>query len=286
MSILTDLKEKKRFNESEKQLADFVIQNKNDMIYFSIQELAQKNYTSTSTIVRLCRKIGLKGYKDFKIKLAVELQKEYNIPATVDPDFPFNEDLTYQEIQKIILDLTTRSLHETYASLSAELVEEAVNMISGAHQLAIFGYGDAFLPALNFQNKMMKIGEYVQHTLLPGENRHLANNLTKEDCAIVLSYSGESKDTYFLTKILHQRGVKIIVVSAHRTSHIAQLSSLLLPITKSESSSVKLTTFSSQAAIDYVLNTVYGCIFVSNYDKNQMKRIDAEKLLLDTRFQK
>lgn len=33
----------------------------------NIRQLANKTYTSTSAIVRLCQKLGLQGYKEFKI---------------------------------------------------------------------------------------------------------------------------------------------------------------------------------------------------------------------------
>ncbi|WP_433751662.1 MurR/RpiR family transcriptional regulator [Paenibacillus amylolyticus] len=43
-------------------------------------ELAQQTYTSSSTIVRLCKKLGTKGYPDFQLKLALEYQQ---MPSTM-----------------------------------------------------------------------------------------------------------------------------------------------------------------------------------------------------------
>ncbi|MFC6463634.1 MurR/RpiR family transcriptional regulator [Marinilactibacillus sp. GCM10026970] len=284
MLISTALQEQKEFNNSEKTLADYILNHRESVLEFSIQTLAQQTFTSTSTIVRFCRKIGLKGYKDFKIKWSAELQKEYNEITNVNPDFPFTEDDTYPEIQKKILELLTESLHQTHAITSNERMGKAVDLLLNAKRIGIFAYGDTYLPALNFQNKLMKIDMPVQLSVIPGENRHLAANFGKEDCALILSYSGESKNNYFITNILKKNKAKILVISANPDSHIARLADLLLPVAKSESTSVKLSTFSSQAAIDFILNTLYGCIFVANYEKNHTKRIESETLLLDDRF--
>lgn len=284
MSLLTDLKHNEQFNASEKAVAQYIITNKEDILNLSIQALSELTYTSPSTVVRLCRKIGLKGFKDFKIKWSAELQKEYNAISNVDPDFPFTDDDSYGEIQKKILELFTDSLNQTSQLLSPDNLERAVELLLQADKIGVFAYGDTYLPALNFQNKLMKIDRSVHMTALSGENRHLATNFRQGDCAIVISYSGESKNNYYITQLLKQNGATIIVITGNPSSHIASLGDLILPVAKSESQSVKLSTFSSQTAIDYVLNTLYGCLFVSNYDKNQSKRIASETLFLDERF--
>ncbi|GAA0473450.1 MurR/RpiR family transcriptional regulator [Alkalibacterium sp. s-m-22] len=284
MSLLTDLKHDEQFNASEKAVARYIITNKEDVLNLSIQALSELTYTSPSTVVRLCRKIGLRGFKDFKIKWSAELQKEYNAISNVDPDFPFTDDDSYGEIQKKILELFTDSLNQTSQLLSPDKLEQAVELLLQADKIGVFAYGDTYLPALNFQNKLMKINRSVHMAALPGENRHLATNFKQGDCAIVISYSGESKNNYYITQLLKQNGATIIVITGSPSSHIASLGDLILPVAESESQSVKLSTFSSQTAIDYVLNTLYGCLFVSNYDKNQSKRISSETLFLDERF--
>lgn len=286
MNIMSALQEQKKFNNSEKLLADYILEKKEKVLEQSIQQLSEETFTSTSTIFRLCQKIGLKGFKDFKIRLAAELQINYNNISNINPDFPFNKGDAYGELPKKVLELFTESLQKTYAAIDKKRLEEAVAIILEAKKVGIFAHGDTFLPALNFQNKMMKISHSVQIATLPGEDRHLATNFGEEDCAIVLSYSGESKDTYVITKILKQNKTKLIVVSAYPESHIARLAQLVLTVAKNESQSVKLSTFSSQIAIDYMLNILYACIFMSNYEVNQSKRVASEMMFLNTRFEK
>ena len=284
MTIIEQLKQATNLNGSEKELATYILKNKESILNTSIQELATKNYTSTSTIVRLCRKIGLKGFKDFKIKLAIELQQHYNDISLVNPNFPFTEDDSNKEIAQRLVELMKNSLAATSNLLTNDLLEQCVRMIFKANKLGIFAYGDTYVPALSFQNKLMKINCNAILPNLSDESRFLAANFTKKDCAIILSYSGRSKNTFRLAKILKLNRCPIITLTSDKNSEIAKLSDIILPLADTENKSIKISPFASQVEIEYVLNTLYSCLFVANYDQNQRLRLASEKLFADSRF--
>jgi len=284
MTIISQLTKADKFNGSEKELADYILKNKESVINQSIQSLATSTFSSTSTIVRLCRKIGLKGYKDFKIKLSAELQQHYNDISAVNPDFPFTEDDSNKEIAQKLLELMQTSLKQTSELLTNDLLEHAVRDIFQSRKLGIFAYGDTYISALSFQNKLMKINLNANLPSLTEESKFMAANYTKNDCAILISYSGQSKNTYQLAQILRLNGVKIIAITSDKDSKIAKLSDIVLPVTNTESKTVKISPFASQVGIEYVLNTLYSCLFVANYDENQSHRLASEKLFADSRF--
>lgn len=284
MTIISQLTKADKFNGSEKQLADYILKNKESVINQSIQSLATATFSSTSTIVRLCRKIGLKGYKDFKIKLSAELQQHYNDISAVNPDFPFTEDDSNKEIAQKLLELMQTSLKQTSELLTNDLLEHAVRDIFQSQKLGIFAYGDTYISALSFQNKLMKINLNANLPSLTEESKFMAANYFKNDCAILISYSGQSKNTYQLAQILRLNGVKIITITSDKASKIAKLSDIVLPVANTESNTVKISPFASQVGIEYVLNTLYSCLFVANYDENQRHRLASEKLFADSRF--
>lgn len=284
MTIIKQLQTENNFNGSEKEIAQYILKHKEKVVDLSIQQLSNDTFTSTSTIVRLCRKLGLKGYKDFKIALAVELQQHYRDISAVNPDFPFTEDDSNKEISQKMLALMKESLDKTGELLTNDLLERAVADIFQSKKLGIFAYGDTYVSALSFQNKLMKIDLNATIPVLFGENNFLAANFTKQDCAILISYSGRSKNTYQIARTLRLNGCKIITLTADKSSPIAKLSDLVLPIADSESDAVKISPFASQVAIEYVLNSLYSCLFVADYDQNQRHRIAAEKLFSDSRI--
>jgi len=176
------------------------------------------------------------------------------------------------------------SLKQTSELLTNDLLEHAVRDIFQSRKLGIFAYGDTYISALSFQNKLMKINLNANLPSLTEESKFMAANYTKNDCAILISYSGQSKNTYQLAQILRLNGVKIIAITSDKDSKIAKLSDIVLPVTNTESKTVKISPFASQVGIEYVLNTLYSCLFVANYDENQRHRLVSEKLFADSRF--
>src|SRR5579872_6411791 len=58
---------------AEQRVADFILKHPEELIYLTVTELAERTNTSESTVVRICQKIGYKGYQEFKIMLARDL---------------------------------------------------------------------------------------------------------------------------------------------------------------------------------------------------------------------
>lgn len=284
MDIITTLEQQLNFNQTEKQIANQILLDPEKVLNQSIQALALQTYSSTSSIVRLCRKIGFKGFKDFKLQLASQWQLQSETQLLVDPDFPFSKTDSYHDIKHKLRALSVHSINQTADQVSDKTLDASVNLLIKSKHIAVFAYGDTALPAMNFQNKMMKIGHYILSSHISGEDHHLANSFDKNDCAILLSYSGESKNTYYIAKILKKRQVKLIVLTAYPNSHIGSLADILLPVAMNESKNVKLSTFSSQISMDYLLNALYSCFFISNYKTNQEKRIQSETFFLNDRF--
>lgn len=64
--IIDKIKALDHLTIQEKYLVDYILGNPDDILQKNINELAQLSYTSTATVSRLCKKLGFKGYKDFK----------------------------------------------------------------------------------------------------------------------------------------------------------------------------------------------------------------------------
>jgi len=73
--------------KTEKKIADVVFDKGDEIIYNSITEFAEKCGVSETSIVRLCRKLGLSGYQEFKLILAKDVvMPEENLHENVSVD--------------------------------------------------------------------------------------------------------------------------------------------------------------------------------------------------------
>lgn len=70
--------------ESEERIFDYISNNIEECIEIGIRGVAKKTYTSTSSIVRLSKKLGYKGYTDMTYSLRSDKVKNEFMPVDID----------------------------------------------------------------------------------------------------------------------------------------------------------------------------------------------------------
>ena len=277
MRILDQLLETERFTPNEKSIANFILTQKESMLYMTIQELAKHTYTSHSAIIRMTQKLGLSGYKEFTIKLAQEIQSDQKEQVIIDPNYPFSRDEQPIEIAKEISDLMQYTIKRTYEYLDNRLLEQTAERINRAERIFIYALGDSQIRAKSFQNKMLKINKYVVIATELSEWSYHSLNLRQQDCAIFLSYHAKSIDFIKTAKFLSDKDVPIISITASSNSDLTKQSTYTILVPNEEDKFSKIGTFSSQISFEYVLNTIYSCIYKLDYENHKQLSIDTFK---------
>ena len=60
------------FRQSERKAAEYILAHTMEVINLPITELAEQIGVSEATIVRMCKKVGFRGFQELKITLAME----------------------------------------------------------------------------------------------------------------------------------------------------------------------------------------------------------------------
>lgn len=282
MSLRRDLEEKNNFTVTEKELADYILKNKETVLTSSIQQLAANTYSSTASIIRLCRKLGTDGFSNFKIRLAAELQKSEE-GVSVDPDFPFSKQDSFFELSRNLFTLQKEALEETYNLLSVSEYKKAIHFLKKANRCAVFGLGDSYIRGLDFQNKMMKIGYPILSSSTEGELVYLAGLLKKDDCALFISYGGASKELAKPLQIAFENGANIILITSNLESSFVKKAHAILQVGNSEASKFKYSTFASQEGASYILDLLFSFYFIRDFDAHSTKRMNIENRILNTK---
>ena len=66
-----------KLNELETLVFDFIIKSPEEVQQMTIRDLASQAHVSTSTIVRLCTKLGFEGWSDLKFYLKNNSKKKH-----------------------------------------------------------------------------------------------------------------------------------------------------------------------------------------------------------------
>lgn len=274
MKIQTLLKEQVSFTENEKVIANYILSHKDDILQMSIQSLALKTYTSTSAIMRLCTRLNLSGFKDFKFRFSQELLQPNIEYQYVDPNFPFTKNDSVPEISQQLKKLTIQTIQESQKTLSITDMKKACYLMKQAKNVAIFGVGDAYLAGLSFQASMTRAGTNYIVTPVYGEQGHLAKTLHQEDCALLLSYSGSTESTIDHAKHLKAQKVPTICITANGDSPLAKICDVALLLPAKEDKGHRIAAFFSRTSMEYYLNIMYSYLYVLDYDEHAKQTID------------
>lgn len=275
MALLDALKRKNGFTDTEEALADYILEHTEEVAEMKIGVLSSSAHTSNAAVVRLCRKVGLDGYRDFRIALARELERARSHVFDVNPDKPFIEGANTRDILSSIAALSRQALDASYEMVNASDVRKAARLMQGARHIAYYALGDTAITVEGFSNLLLKLGVMCTNGVPHDDANVVTQMLDARDLAIVVTHSGALADLYPDTiKTLRKRGCKMVLITANQVlvNQLAGTDCVIL-IPEGETRSGRVATFFSQECIRYVLNCIYSEVFALNWQEN-VSRID------------
>lgn len=216
-------------SKSESIVARYVMDHSQNIIYLSVTELAEKASVGETTVLRFCRKLGFRGFQDFKLSLAQDLVQ----PVSHSHEEVAASDDTDQLSHKIITSLNY-VLEETGEILDADHLETAIQLIRDADKVHFYGVGSSGLTAMEAAHSFTRIGKSSEATQDTHYQAMSASLLTDRDVAVGFSISGSTKDTNENLRIAKDMGAQIISVTHNARSPITKLSDVSLLMSAKE----------------------------------------------------
>lgn len=239
------------------RVGSFIADNPTQAAGMTISVLAEATDVSETTVVRFCREIGVEGYAQLRLGLALELGARNSSTDVFEGSTDISPDDTLVSAVEKIAYADSRSVKDTARSLSLETLEQAVTAIIGAKRCDIFGVGASGLVALDLQQKLHRIGLIAFALVDPHQALVSAALLDKECVAIAISHSGATTDTIEALEQARESGATTVAITNSPRSHLARIADLVLTTAAME------TTFRSAATGSRLAQlTVVDCLFV------------------------
>jgi len=267
--LLKQIANRTDYTTAEKNIAKYILENANLIERMTIQELAQKTFTSHTSIVRFTQKLGMKGFKDFKIMLVKSIEQKNHVLSEINPNIPFEDDASLMKISQDMMYLTQQAIKESYELLNELSLFKMTKYLYKSKRIFMYAVGDSQIRAESFQNKLLKINKYAIIATARNEFANNTVNIDINDCGFFITYEAKSKDDLIAARILKERQVPILLLTAFPESKLAKMADVVLTIPALEKKETyKIATFSSQVAIDYVLNVLFSSLYQINYSQN------------------
>ena len=176
---------------SRQSIGAFIREKKGSLTKYSLQEIADATYTSKAAVTRFAKALGFSGWREFLKAFWEEQSYQEQHYTDIDANYPFAADSSRQDIINQLCSLQVESLLDTADLLDHAPLKECAELLLRAKRIAMFGLNPNLTLAELFQRKMLSIGRPVELPSM-GDKGMLAHSLTAEDCAIIISYSGNS----------------------------------------------------------------------------------------------
>ena len=218
----------KGMTRAEKKVARIVLASPYRILRKSIGLLASEAGVSEPSVIRFCRAMNCKGFQDFKLQLAQDLATGAHFSET-----RLSIDETAPDLITKVIDSSIASLIKVRDSLPPDAVQVAVEMLSGADRIEIYGLGGSGIVAQDAQHKFFRLGVPVVAYSDPTVHS-VSASLLEPGCVIVaISQSGVTQDVITSAELGLAAGAKVVAITA-ADSPLAQLASVCLPMNSLE----------------------------------------------------
>lgn len=253
---------------SEQRIAGLFLSDPAHTAALSVAALAEKGNTSTTTVIRFCKRMNYPRLQDLRIDVLNEVAREnFETAALNDVSGDIDrEDSLESVIAKVSL-AETHSIADTAKALNVDELARAAASVAGASRVDIFGVGASSFVGLDLQQKLTRIGR----TALSWADSHSAwtsaATLTPGSVAIAISHSGNTADTIDFLAIAAEAGAETIAITNHAASELADHADVVLTTAARE------TVFRSGALGSRIAQLmVVDCLFIGvakmNYDES------------------
>ena len=236
-------------NPTERLIADCVLADPERVITSSIAEVKSRSGASVGSIVGFCRRLGLKGFAEFKIALAQDLAQS-GLPGMEGPQGG--------SVAEKVFHYHAQSLIETLQANPAAAFERAAEALERARRIEFFSIGLSYPVAYTAYSKFALLG--LQASTEADSHMQLikATQLRPGDVAFGISCSGATRETVQCLEVAKAKGATTIALTNAMKSPITNFSDLCLYATPSE-----INYFQAPLASRVTQLAVIDALFVS-----------------------
>lgn len=205
---------------AEKKVADYIRENSQQVVDMNIGELAEQSSTSEATIIRICKRLGYKGFHQLKISLAKEGTQRQLICYHGDQDDPETVQYILQETAENVVNLSK------YLNMSSVIA--CATLIREANIVHVVATGNTSPVAQDFAFRLGRLGVRTNCSFVPEYCLGNINMGVSQDVVVAISHSGSSISVLQAAELAKRKDMKVIAITDVLQSAIAKLAAVTI----------------------------------------------------------
>lgn len=241
-------------SKAEKKVADVVRNNPEETVLATVTDLSEMAGVGETSVIRFSRKLGFRGFHEFKLSVAQDLVDRPQSVSNVDIE-------AEDDIMTIAHKVTIKHeilLKNTLDLINVDHLQAAVDKLLAANKIYVYGVGSSGITALDLHYRLMRIGMNVE----AHRDAHIiamsAALVKKGDLVFGISTSGSTRDLVDPVREAKKNGADVICLTSHLRSPIAAYADtvLLMPSREMPIDGGALSTKYTQVHLLNILTTL------------------------------
>lgn len=217
------------YTETEKKLADYILQNTKEATLSSAQKLGEQVGVSAAAVIRFSHRLGYGGFTAMKVDLAGDHTEDV---AGFDDMIEENDSMT--TVIRKAENLNTMLQNQAYRLVNAESIEQAVEVLQNCRSIYLFGVSGSGIVCMDFMEKLSRINRTVIYRSDFHDQMAMAAHMSERDAALAVSYGGRTREVNTAMRLAREAGAATIAVTQFKKSPLTRLTDILLYVPTTE----------------------------------------------------
>lgn len=273
MLVKEKLQLQQNFSGVEKTIANFFLEQPDQLHVLTLREIADIIYVAPSSIVRFCKKIGYQGYNHFKEDYFNELKYLSSLFQNIDPNFPFLSSDKNTVLAHKIAQLYQEIIQDCLSLIHHDSLQKAINLLNQSKCIYICTSGIQVELCQIFRSKMLKIGRQVIVHQHAEDIYYDACYCDQESVFIMISYTGETHKVTMTAPVLQKRHIPVIAITSYGRNSLSTQIDCCIHVSTRERLRENLGNFGFSLSVMYLLDVLYAGYFNLNYEEHYKDKV-------------
>lgn len=265
--------------ETEKRIADAVLEAPEEAVKLTAKELAARCGTVPSAVIRFCKSVGAQGFSEFKLRLSAELGSKTGSANLL----PIGENDSPREVFGKVFASGVRTLEDTLAMIDYSQAEQIVGLLRQAKRIVFFGVGTSSVIAVDAQYRFAQLGLATAACTDILFMNVTAANLGPGEVAVGISHSGSTRATVDALRRAKKAGAATVAITSFCQSCLARESDLRI-IAFSDDKNYPVEAVSARIAHMCILDALMMSLAAQDYSALRQHLSERNEILKQMRY--
>lgn len=220
-------------SKTDRKIASYICEHIDTIGLNTSTAIADQIGVSDTSVVRFVRKLGFRGYMDFRIAMNDRILKKTNLAKLgLSPMEKYAKSKDLLRRDSLISDVssyTFENLEKSFLALDSGTLDQIVDILLTSDRKYIAGFRGTACCAQYMSSKLLFLTPHVvlvTHADATAAERVL--DITERDCLFLYSFPRHSEITHVLLDIARENGAKIILMADSMTSPLANKADIVI----------------------------------------------------------